>query len=623
MPLRSKIVAFLAVVVVLVLLIVPLQLFITPVSKPSNSIQENSQKSKSEVKAEQVLPEQVVNPGLKAGLPTAKARLKLELVGHISFDFDGDGLADPGKRSITDVWAFGNFAYVGTSDQPFCSGKGIRIVDISDPSKPVYVGSIESPANTRAYDVQVARIETKKFKGDVLVHTNEPCTTVESGGRGGVRIYDVTDPRNPIFLAEHYQFPVHNVFIHQYGNGAYVLIADVGPNPRLHILDISDPSNPIEASAVGVMELQIDAQLLGNDARVFVHDVWAKTFPSSHKNPNFAGKTVAYLAYWDAGLVVLDITDPRAPRFLGRSIYLDPDPLTRKAPEGNSHSAVPSDDGNLVLMGDEDLTPFSFGLSIDSGPYKGEEHTARGSFGVKPASLINGTLRGPTHHVGSGCEASNIEPALQVPAFRRAASGEKLFALMEQGGCFLEVKIKNARDKGYSAIVIFGDGQELIRSHHGEELESIPTLLVKKPAGLAIKELDGTEITVKAIFDGWGYLRILDVSNPAKITEVGRFAAENTFKNPPPIGNYTIHNLVVEGNLAFIAWDASGIRVVNFSDPKEPKEIAVFLAPDLFKDGKLIAHTDFWGVHLHVINGEKYVLASDRNFGLYILKFVS
>ena len=82
-------------------------------------------------------------------------------MGHIDFDTDGDGLSDPGARSVSDVWALGNFAYVGTYDRPTCSNHGVRIVDISDPSHPVQVANIQSPPNTRINDVKVIHIETQ------------------------------------------------------------------------------------------------------------------------------------------------------------------------------------------------------------------------------------------------------------------------------------------------------------------------------------------------------------------------------------------------------------------------------------------------------------------------------
>jgi hypothetical protein len=57
----------------------------------------------------------------------------ISLVGQISFDEAASNTTN------TDVWALGNFAYVGTFSSPACAGDlglGVKIVDISDPSNP-------------------------------------------------------------------------------------------------------------------------------------------------------------------------------------------------------------------------------------------------------------------------------------------------------------------------------------------------------------------------------------------------------------------------------------------------------------------------------------------------------
>jgi hypothetical protein len=71
------------------------------------------------------------------------------------------------------------------------------------------------------------------------------------------------------------------------------------------------------------------------NANIMLHDVWT--------NPQ---GTVAYLAYWDAGFILLDISDSSQPRYLGRGTYDLSD-------DGNTHSVVPAQGGNLVIVGDE------------------------------------------------------------------------------------------------------------------------------------------------------------------------------------------------------------------------------------------------------------------------------
>jgi hypothetical protein len=49
--------------------------------------------------------------------------------------------------------------------------------------------------------------------------------------------------------------------------------------------------------------------------------------------------TRAYLSYWDLGTVILDISNPAQPRYLGRT----------KPPQGNTHSAWLADRGRLLV----------------------------------------------------------------------------------------------------------------------------------------------------------------------------------------------------------------------------------------------------------------------------------
>jgi hypothetical protein len=58
----------------------------------------------------------------------------------------------------------------------------------------------------------------------------------------------------------------------------------------------------------------------------------------------------AYLSYWDLGVVLLDVSDPASPRFLGHFA----EPMTA---EGNTHSVSIAQDGGLALVADETFAP--------------------------------------------------------------------------------------------------------------------------------------------------------------------------------------------------------------------------------------------------------------------------
>lgn len=512
----------------------------------------------------------------------------------------------------TDVWALGNYAYIGSFYEPFCSLDitGVRIIDISDPTSPAQVAFIPAARNTRNNDVKVAHLETRSFSGDVLAVSNEDCffgflpKLMSSGfqpagppGKTGVSLYDVSNPANPHALALNFgNYPVHNTFIYQQGSKAFMLVVDDINARDLHIVDISKPQAPKEIANVGAPDWPGLRDNIGI-GEVFLHDVWVQ------END---GKFIAYLSYWDAGLVLLDITNPRNPIFLGDSEYPDPDPLSGVAPEGNSHVAVPNAAGNLVLMGDEDFLKGQ----ITSADFDGSPFVAiEGEFTFPVGLLPQGTFSGRVVWTGGeGCTTAEIPAA--------PASGA--VALIQRGTCFFQDKAESAFAQGYAGFIVAndaarGDALVIMAARDDGPYPPIPGVFVGFSTGESMKvapvgELGGT-VTLTGVFDGVGRLHVLDVSNPSNIKDVGAFATENVFAAQPS-GDRTMHNVVVDGTRAYISWYAEGMRVIDFSNPRKPKEIAHFVAPE---------GSDFWGVYLHTLpNGQQVLLGSDRDSGLWI-----
>lgn len=530
---------------------------------------------------------------------------ELSVVGQVD-----DFVVGPGQ--ITDVWAYGNYAYLGSFDEPECSldFTGVHIVDISDPTAPVRVKFIPAKPGTRNNDVKVEHIETPFFSGEILVVSNEPCGSVfhprqqsRGGviipGQDGVSIWDVTDPTQPKVLKQNFlSFGVHNTFIYQQGNRAYMLVVDDNNVQDVHIVDLTKPQSPKEIAVTGQLDWPTDLDNIGV-GEVFLHDVWVQ---------QNTGQVIAYLSYWDAGLVLLDITDPTNPVFLGDSDYLNPDPLSGEAPEGNSHVAVPNADGTRVLMGDEDfaagaLTAFTF----DGTPYP----AAEGAFTVPVYTLPGGAFSGPVVWTGGeGCTPAEIPPA--------PATGD--IALIQRGRCFFQDKAESAFAQGYAGFIVANDaarGDTLVTMAPRDQgpYPPIPGVFVGFSTGEVMKaagvgNLGGT-VVMTGVFDGYGYLRLLDVSNPSNIVELDQFATEGVFVNPPLAGDRTMHNVVVDGTNAYISWYAEGIRVVSFKNDRF-KEKAHFVADD---------GSNFWGVYLHRHpNGNTYILGSDRDSGLWIFQ---
>ena len=275
--------------------------------------------------------------------------------------------------TISDIWAHGDFVYLAG-----LSGSPIQVVDISDPADPQVATTIESPDPAcSTQDVKVETISTSHFKGDILAVGGEGCLT-------GLQLWDVTDANNPVLLSAVTQGSVpefvpefvHNVFVFEQGRNAYVIAASsfnelFTPFGDVLIVDITDPVNPVVIAAWGAGKdggLAFGTPLApvppfppGSDCTpppggeelcrglffpaVNAHDVWVEG-------------TTAYVSYWDAGVILLDVSDPSDPTLIGRAV----EPPTFGTDEGDAHVAVPARGGNLLLVGDETVIPDPWGF---------------------------------------------------------------------------------------------------------------------------------------------------------------------------------------------------------------------------------------------------------------------
>ncbi|HIC68474.1 MAG TPA: hypothetical protein EYO90_02970, partial [Candidatus Latescibacteria bacterium] len=163
-----------------------------------------------------------------------------------------------------------------------------------------------------------------KVSGDLAVVSNDAPSFPDflNAGRGGIQILDISDPSNPLELSkftDNLPFGVHNCFI------AGDLVYLVGNLVGLRIVDISDPRAPFE---IGHWEIPESEQEEFSFASL--HDL------------SVSGDR-AYLAYAEAGLRILDVSDPRTPTQISAYTY----------PDGWTHSAEPSADGDFVFITDE------------------------------------------------------------------------------------------------------------------------------------------------------------------------------------------------------------------------------------------------------------------------------
>lgn len=224
---------------------------------------------------------------------------------------------------------------------------GAWVVDITDPAKPTKVGFIPHSQDSRPGEgMQVVQITTRFFSGFMLVMNNEQCG---KNGKGGVSLFDVTNPLKPYKLSEHFgdrggsdTNDIHSAFAWQ-GNGgkAYVVIVDNFEATDVDILDITNPKRPRLVAEYDMNAISraagdpVDQPEIGLQESS-LHDMVVKKIGETY---------VLLLSYWDGGYVLVDVTDPTRARIIGDTDFNNPDPeLLESAgialpPEGNGHQA--------------------------------------------------------------------------------------------------------------------------------------------------------------------------------------------------------------------------------------------------------------------------------------------
>ena len=182
----------------------------------------------------------------------------------------------PRSRFTTEeVWVMpdGKHAFLGSGS----GGDVLYAIDISDPAHPVVTDSIIS--NTRRVNDVMSTPD-----GKTIVFTREGA----SDRKNGIVIASTEDPAHPKVISEFTEgvnSGVHSAFVFQqekYGTHVYLTNDGTG---AMHVIDINDPTKPTEVAQWRTSR---------PDAGRTLHDIDVQN-------------GLAYLSYWNDGLVILDI----------------------------------------------------------------------------------------------------------------------------------------------------------------------------------------------------------------------------------------------------------------------------------------------------------------------------
>lgn len=234
------------------------------------------------------------------------------------------------KEAVVD--RIGETAFLATTS-------GFATVDVSDPRAPRVLADRRDLLDEMEGGPLVEIHDVDYRDGRLLVVG--PANPVEGALRAAV-LYDVRDPAAPERIAVYETaYPIHNAAL---GDGVAYL---TGNDFERNALVIADVEGEAELGRWSVVDADPDWRRVDPTLWV-VHDVTVR-------------EDFAFVANWDAGTWIVDVSEPTAPEAVvqvrGRDpatlASLDRDAVGRERHElpGNDHYAAANDDGTLLGVG--------------------------------------------------------------------------------------------------------------------------------------------------------------------------------------------------------------------------------------------------------------------------------
>ena len=254
----------------------------------------------------------------------------------------------------------------------FTVGENLSLLDISDPSNIVKLAEEE-------FQDENPDCASGNTKYSSLTLTGDEALLFIARGHCGVSIYHVAEPTNIIFMGVYetpYPYSALEVVLSSDEKLAFVSVIDYSGEQDLHIVDISDPSNPLYISAFGTSSYALHTALSADGNTAFIVDgnylssvdITDSALPQlisyipmlDNLGTRLQGMPYAlvisadgqraYIASKGYGLVIFDISDSNDMMAIG-NIFLDP--------VNDAFSIDGSSGSRLILSPDETTIYFA------------------------------------------------------------------------------------------------------------------------------------------------------------------------------------------------------------------------------------------------------------------------
>ena len=528
------------------------------------------------------------------------------------------------------VTVVGNYAYA--------VGDTLEIIDISDPSNPIFKGGYD--INNAGRDIQV--VDNYAYiandSGLQIIDISNPTAPTFKGsyntyyGAEGVhvvgnyayvaandselQIIDISNPTAPTLKGTYNQYLWGADDVQVVGNYAYVAASSSG----LQIIDISNPTAPtLKGTYRSGSHWPNAVQVVGN--YVYVTDAFsglriidisnptAPTLKGSYDTTGYAYDVqvvgnYAYVADSSSGLQIIDISNPTVPIFKGNyntsDTAYDVQVVGNYAYVADSYSGLQIIDVSNptvpILEGNYDISGYTHGVN-DVQVVGNYAYAADGSSGLQIIDVSNPTVPIFKGSYDTPDSANNVQVVGNF-AYIADSSGLLIVDISDPIAPTLKGSY-DPNDYGYTDIHVVGNYAYLAATANSGSLSIIdisnPTSPILKGSSSGNTATNDVQVVGNYAYTANFHfgIRIIDVSNPNAPILKGSYDTPGWAKGVQVVGNY-----------AYVADDSSGLQIIDISNPTAP----------IFK-GSYDTAGDAYGVQ--VVGNYAYV--ADYHEGLQII----
>ena len=452
-----------------------------------------------------------------------------------------------------------NYAFVADY-----SGMKMRVIDISDPSKPAEVTSLNTPGYTTFIEIkEELAVVSCDYDGFIIVDISNPQQPVQLGSclndehrtceiildgiyayvateyyKGEIAVYDISDPADITAVNKYNVLPSRTAVGLDVRDGFVYLATD---EDGLQIVDFSLPASPVWAGGITSPGYCYDVAVADN---------------------------IAYVAADYEGLRIEDISDLNHPRELG--IF------------GSIHRAMRVLlYGNYALVADEDGTIYSVNVSNPSAPFLAGSCSTTGTF---YAMVREGTrLYVADYFNGMQIfDISNPAKPYRVGSYKNSQFSDVLGIAKSGNYCYLAddnvgLVILNVSNPGSISLVgtwpiTYGCQDVAIQGNYAYVAATEPGMIIldisnpAQPVEVGKYEVwvpDEIEIAGNYAYLFNSVLEVVDISDPTKPYKVGKFSSDS-------YASFECHGqVVVDGDMIkiYAASCSDGVLILTFEPP--------------------------------------------------------